>query len=263
MNKGFGRIPTDIMKMNINKNTKLVLMCLCCYAGKRNYSFPSITTICKDLKLGRTTVMNSLKEAVELNLIKIEKLYPNDPFKKNNKYILLFIDTVENPERSTSDSPNVGLPEVPLRSPESELSKSQCRTKNNNININKHKKNKFSDSKESQKLKKYIREHFKIESPEFFKTKTDFQRENKAIKRLVDDIHSRYTEESEQIIFFDCALKTFKNISVYGIGKNKFLQGTAYIPSKMFSQGIWVEVIKEMNKKEISQKPDYSSYKED
>lgn len=116
-------------------------------------------------------------------------------------------------------------------------------TKENNIN---------------KELKKYIREFFQKESPEFFKTKKDFQREGVAIKRLAADISSRFKEESEQKAFFNKAAKAFKDICDNGIGDKKFMKGTAYIPSKMFSQGIWVEVIKAMNGK--NNKPDYSSY---
>lgn len=125
------------------------------------------------------------------------------------------------------------------------------------------KKRKDINNDSIESLKKHIQEYFKIESPEFFKTKTDYQREGNAIKRLANDINTRIKDKNKQTEFFDKAVKTFKNICNNGIGKNKFLQGTAYIPSKMFSQGIWIEIIKEMNKKEKSQKPDYSSYKED
>lgn len=111
-------------------------------------------------------------------------------------------------------------------------------------------------------IKKYIREYFKKVSPEYFQTKRDFQREGSAIKRLAEDISTRFKEETDQISFFDKAAESFKKICDNGIGKNKFLHKTAYIPSKMFSQGIWVEVIKEMNeKKDKPITPDYSSYR--
>lgn len=129
---------------------------------------------------------------------------------------------------------------------------------------NKQEDNKFSNSTELQTLKKHIRDHFKEKSPEYFKTGNDCKRENAAIKKLVEtDFIDRFDNQDERIRFFDKAASAFKKICDNGIGKNQFLKGTAYIPSKLFSQGIWVEVIKAMKNKSKTEDYDYSDYEED
>lgn len=142
---------------------------------------------------------------------------------------------------------------------------SKVKPKDSSIKINTSIKNtKFSNSNELQSFKKYIRDYFKEKSPEYFKTGNDCKRENAAIKKLVEtDLIDRFDNQDARIQFFDRAAKAFQDICNNGIGKNKFLQGTAYIPSKMFSRGIWVEVIKAMNKNKTTNDYDYSDYDED
>jgi hypothetical protein len=275
--KGYGIIPTWIMKANLSHKAKLILMCLACYAGDKDYCYPSISTICSDLKIGRTTAINILKKAEEKKFIKIEKLYPGNPFKKHNKYTLLFKNGSS--ICRTTGSPNAGPPEVPMqdhekhenpvpmqdsRSPNAGLSKSQCRTENININIITEKDLQKTRENDLKKLKQITLEIFKKISPEQFKTKNDFAREGSAIKKFCEDAVERFKDFNEQKKWVEDITDIYRKICFSEI-KHKWLNDSVFIPSRMRSKGIWPEVVNALKEKRPKNKkmPDYSSYKED
>jgi len=100
-NEGYGVIPKKLMKMQFDKevgkqkgkNIKLVLAYMLSFTGAGKIEcFPSIETIANDLELSKPTVIEAINNAVKLNLIDKEQMYPDDPLKHNNKYILKFMN---------------------------------------------------------------------------------------------------------------------------------------------------------------------------
>lgn len=107
--EGYGIIPKKLMKMKIGKvkiktqskeitvkgiTIKAVLSYFLSYTGAGNECFPSINTIASDLEISRDSVIYALRAAEEqLNLIDKQQMYPNDPLKHNNKYILKFLNS--------------------------------------------------------------------------------------------------------------------------------------------------------------------------
>jgi hypothetical protein len=106
--EGYGIIPKKLMKMKmkniqvkVGQRTvnvkgyyiKLVLAYMLSYTGAgKNECFPSIRTIANDLEISQDVIVNSIKAAVKLNLIDKKQMYPDNPLKHNNKYILKFMN---------------------------------------------------------------------------------------------------------------------------------------------------------------------------
>lgn len=99
--EGYGIIPKKLMKMKFDdkvgkqkgKNIKLVLSYMLSFTGAGKFDcFPSIESISNDLEISKPTVIEAINNAVNLGLISKEQMFPNDPLKHNNKYILKFMD---------------------------------------------------------------------------------------------------------------------------------------------------------------------------
>jgi hypothetical protein len=151
------------MKLNkkigkkIGKNIKLVLAYMLSYTGAGNECFPSIQTIANDLEVSTDLVIESIKISNELGLIDKKKMYPNDPLKHNNKYILKFL---------TSEKSNYDIRENRITCSDGSnfvvatVEQNNNSINNNNINNKKSKKTLFSQLKEKYnsfmlKLMKY------------------------------------------------------------------------------------------------------------
>lgn len=98
---GYGINPKKLWKMKLDeqcghgrgKYVKMVLSYLLSYTGAGSKeAWPSIATIAGDLECGRDIVIEALQHAEELKMIRKIKMFPNDPLKNNNKYILDFIE---------------------------------------------------------------------------------------------------------------------------------------------------------------------------
>ena len=263
---GYGIIPTEIMKQKISKSVKLVLMCLSCYAGNKDYSFPSITTICQDLEMGRTTVIRALKEAEKLNLIKIEKLYPDDLFRKNNKYILLFRNN-SSTAYGTTESPTTGPSTVLTRSPVVKPSRYRHRTQNINININNKKKNnKNCDSKKSHHKKQIIKKSDKNENWKYleslFHEKQDYDNWGKQrihVKSLDKRIQKIYNERAPDMTLKEFTKKCidfFWYLTEHG-GNFWKKQKNCFFPSTLNSERMWTLYLAEIKDRKQPTREDY------
>lgn len=273
MTEGYGIIPNKIMRMDIQNNTKLLIAYLLSFAGNKNYAFPSLTTMAKDLKMSRSTITSAINDACKNGLLKKEKLYPDNPLKRNNKYVFLF-STMQNTVSSTIESTTVVPSKVPNEYHESTTvvrPKYNSSTENINIinNNRKKKKNLQKSEIEKEKIKelKRLKQNtlliFKKKSPEQFKTKNDIIRENVAIKKFVEDTYERFDSPGKRDEWI-CLISGIFSKICDGTTKHKFLNGTVCIPSRMMSKGIWPEVINLVNGKNKQDKtPDYSSYEED
>ena len=106
---GYGVNPKKLWKMKLgtinleNKKkvkgiyVKAVLSYMLSYTGGgKNECFPSIRTIAEDLEISADIVVNAINGAVQLKMIDKKQMFPNDPLKHNNKYILNFLNKLPN-----------------------------------------------------------------------------------------------------------------------------------------------------------------------
>jgi len=115
---GYGINPKKLWKMQLDdhcghgrgKYVKMVLSYLLSYTGAGNKeAWPAIQTIAEDLECGKDLVIEALQNSEKLKMIRKIRMFPNDPMKKNNKYILDFLDVdnsdlrVRQERLSTSD----------------------------------------------------------------------------------------------------------------------------------------------------------------
>jgi len=92
--EGYGIIPKKLMRSkDIGIYEKAVLAYMLSYTGGGNECFPSYERISDELGISKMTVSKSIKRIIATGFIRKEKLYPNDPLKHNNKYILTFLDS--------------------------------------------------------------------------------------------------------------------------------------------------------------------------
>lgn len=108
LSDGYGINPKKIWKLKIGeyhlKNGKkikgiyiktIISYMLSYTGGGKNECFPSIKTIANDLEISKDIIINAINATVEMGLITKVEMYPNDPMKHNNKYILTFLNSTE------------------------------------------------------------------------------------------------------------------------------------------------------------------------
>ena len=83
---GYGTIQRDIMTSELSQHAKLVYCLLVSYAGQKNACYPSITTMCRDLKAGRTTIIKGINELIENKLVHKETRTRDDGGNSSNIY---------------------------------------------------------------------------------------------------------------------------------------------------------------------------------
>lgn len=90
-NKGFGYITGDIFEENENVTQGMILVYtyLCFVAGKKEYCWPSQTTIAKAVKKGRASVNQDLKKLEEEGFIKIVPQFDKEGGQTTNHYYIL------------------------------------------------------------------------------------------------------------------------------------------------------------------------------
>jgi predicted transcriptional regulator len=93
---GYTQIVNTMITRITNGNQFRVYCYLCSLWNKEyNYAWPSITEIAKTLKMGRTTVVNSLKGLEDLGYIKKVQEKQEGSEHKNNRYYIFYIQVVE------------------------------------------------------------------------------------------------------------------------------------------------------------------------
>lgn len=90
MPKGYGIVQTKVMQLrDLSPQGKAVYSLLASYTGGKEYCFPAVKTISKDLNLSKPMVIHYLKVLERKGLIKKSRLF--DDSRRNNKYEVLFI----------------------------------------------------------------------------------------------------------------------------------------------------------------------------
>lgn len=69
MEQGYGIIQRAVMKLPIDVYSKSVYCLLVSYAGAQDACFPSLNTMCKDLKISKPKLIESIKVLIEWKLI--------------------------------------------------------------------------------------------------------------------------------------------------------------------------------------------------
>ncbi len=128
--EGYGIIPKKLMRSNkLDIYEKAILAYMLSFTGGGNECFPSYEKMADELGISKSTLSIKLKHIINNGFIKKEKLYPNNPLKHNNKYVMQFFDSPV-AELST-------VRQAKQRSTTGGLSLSGSRTSNNNsINNN-------------------------------------------------------------------------------------------------------------------------------
>ena len=85
---GFGVVPKLLMTSSLNVYEKVLLCYMITFVGGGESCFPSYAKMEKDLGISRATLSKTLNSIIAKKLVKKEKLFPNNPLKHNNKYIL-------------------------------------------------------------------------------------------------------------------------------------------------------------------------------
>lgn len=88
---GYGTIQRVVMKCDISQQAKLVYCLFASYAGEDKECWPSISTICKDLKMGRGTVVKAIGELESHGFLEKEIRYNSNGSKTSNKYYLMVV----------------------------------------------------------------------------------------------------------------------------------------------------------------------------
>jgi hypothetical protein len=133
LSEGYGIVPKKIMKANISIGAKALLCYMLTYTGGgKAECFPSVETICKHLNSSKPTIVKLIKELVDSELIEKTRLYPNDPLRRNNKYVIKIFNN-----ESKKSEPSEGK--------EFELSREELFTYNNTT-LNKTRKSNNKDN---------------------------------------------------------------------------------------------------------------------
>lgn len=118
LEKGYGLSPRVIWTHpGLTFNEKAVLVYLLSFTGTNsNEAYPHISTICREVGVGKDRVISVLKRLVDKGAIRKEKLSDN-PFNQANKYILtlegfLSLNPVCDPENPTSGNQTPGSQEI-------------------------------------------------------------------------------------------------------------------------------------------------------
>jgi len=90
--EGFGMIQRDIMTSDaISANAKALYALLVSYAGDKATCYPSINTICKNLKLSKPTIIKSINELKNNCLVVVQKKITKQGDYGNNVYEPLYL----------------------------------------------------------------------------------------------------------------------------------------------------------------------------
>lgn len=89
--EGFGMIQRDIMVSEISIHSKALYALLVSYAGEKQTCYPSINTICKNLKVSKPTILKSILELKKNNLVIVQKKLNKNGDYGNNIYEPLYL----------------------------------------------------------------------------------------------------------------------------------------------------------------------------
>lgn len=112
MPRGYGIVQTKIMQMpGLSIQAKALYALLASYTGSKDFCFPKIETLARDLECSTKFISRHTKELERKNLIVKTKLY--DDMRRNNKYYIMFLDDESAP--MGHQCPHEGDPDVPMK----------------------------------------------------------------------------------------------------------------------------------------------------
>lgn len=86
---GFGQVSKLVMQdETLSKSAKLIYAYICTFGSG---AFPSRRRICSDLKVGKTTVTDSLKQLIQSGYITVEQKRDANGLFSHNVYIVEFV----------------------------------------------------------------------------------------------------------------------------------------------------------------------------
>lgn len=147
--KGHGVVQRDFMTMDLSVYAKCVYTLLRTYQGDKHSCYPSLKTICEDLRISKSTVIRAIKDLEDINMVAVrrsKKIGKNE--NSVNVYIPLSVQIEIDLEKVDLEDNNEGLggtPQTPRGTPQtlgvvSEIDRKNNIIKNNkeeNLNINK------------------------------------------------------------------------------------------------------------------------------
>jgi len=80
---------THLYESELSNKAKLVYMYLRDRSGKKNFCYPSIKTIAKELNISSSTVQRALKELEKAKLIQKERRYRENGSNTSNNLIIV------------------------------------------------------------------------------------------------------------------------------------------------------------------------------
>lgn len=90
--EGYGMVQRDIMtNESVSALSKALYALLVSYAGEKSTCYPSINTICKNLKLSKPTIIKSITELKKEKLIVVKKQINKNGDYGNNVYEPLYL----------------------------------------------------------------------------------------------------------------------------------------------------------------------------
>lgn len=84
---GHGIIQRDVMRMDMSIYSKCVYCLLMSYKGEKNACFPSLKTISDDLRVSKNTVLKSISELEDNDLLIVQRTKKNNGENSVNLYI--------------------------------------------------------------------------------------------------------------------------------------------------------------------------------
>lgn len=159
---GFGTVQRDVMKMKMSAYSKLVYCLLMTYKGDKDACYPSMSTICSDLEISKSTVIRAIKELEENNLLYVTRGKKDTGGNAVNKYIPDVLYQEIHIDSMDKNDGGGGTPQTPGGTPQTPGVVSQVDHKNNNKKNNKEEYMESSDStgtnssKRSAVTKKFI-----------------------------------------------------------------------------------------------------------
>lgn len=136
MPSGYGIVQTSVMKMpGVTIQGKAIYALLASYTGNKEFCFPSLETIGKDVGLSKPMVVKYVKELEAVGLIRKSRLYPDSKMKKHSKYEVMLLDEEEGARGKVHLTSEV-KPALPSRLNTLNLGGKAHLTQINNIDIN-------------------------------------------------------------------------------------------------------------------------------
>lgn len=138
--EGYGTVQRDFMQMDISVYAKCVYTLLRTYSGQKDACYPSMKTICDDLRISKSTLIRAIKELEEVEMIAVRRT-KKDGSKENsvNTYIPLSIMIEVDVEKMRPADKQDGLggtPQTPRGTPQTPGVVSEEYRKSNSIKNN-------------------------------------------------------------------------------------------------------------------------------